>query len=82
MKILEDIAQGAIKEGKVKGKDLLLIPDRRQAIRKAFSLAEKDDIVLLLGKSHENSIIYGDKATPYDEIAEAKSALVEMGFSS
>ena len=82
MKILEDIAQGAIKEGKVKDKDLLLIPDRRQAIRKAFSLAEKDDIVLLLGKSHENSIIYGDKATPYDEIAEAKSALVEMGFSS
>mgnify|MGYP002626296309 CR=1 FL=1 len=82
MKILEEIAAGAIKEGKTLGKDLLLIPDRRKAIRKAFALAQKDDIVLLLGKSHENSIIYGDKATPYDEIAEAKAALSEMGFSS
>lgn len=79
-KILEDIATGAKKEGKVLDRDLLLIPDRKEAIRKAFSLAQKDDIVLLLGKSHENSIIYGDKATPYDEIAEAKSALGEIGY--
>jgi UDP-N-acetylmuramoyl-L-alanyl-D-glutamate--2,6-diaminopimelate ligase len=57
---------------------LFLIPDRKKAIRTAFSLAKKDDIVLLLGKSHENSIIYGDVPTPYDEISEAKNALHEM----
>lgn len=78
MKILQDIAAGAVAEGKTEGKDLFLIADRKAAIRKAFSLAQKDDIVLLLGKSHENSIIYKDKPLPYDEIAEAEKALNEM----
>lgn len=59
---------------------LFIIPDRPTAIRKAFSLAEKDDIVLLLGKAHENSILYSDYSMPYDEISEAKTALNEMGY--
>lgn len=75
--LLEMIAVGARKSGKTDGKDLLIIPDRPQAIRKAFSLASENDIVLLLGKSHENSIIYKDHIMPYDEIAEAKKALHE-----
>jgi UDP-N-acetylmuramoyl-L-alanyl-D-glutamate--2,6-diaminopimelate ligase len=78
MAILEEIAQGC--EGKTREKDLFLIPDRPTAIRKAFSLAKKGDLVLLLGKGHENSIIYADKILPYDEIAEAEKALEEMGF--
>ena len=41
-------------------------------------MAQKGDIVLLLGKGHENSIIYKDYVMPYDEIAEAKKALQEM----
>jgi UDP-N-acetylmuramoyl-L-alanyl-D-glutamate--2,6-diaminopimelate ligase len=36
--------------------------------------------VLLLGKGHENSIIYAGETRPYDEIAEAESALAELGF--
>ena len=59
---------------------LYLIPDRPTAIRKAFSLAQKDDIVLLLGKAHENSIIYSDYTMPYDEITEAYAALAEIGY--
>ncbi len=59
---------------------LYLIPDRPTAIRKAFSLAQKDDIVLLLGKAHENSIIYSDYTMPYDEIIEACAALAEIGY--
>ena len=78
MALLEDIAKGAREKGKVDGKDLLLIPPRPEAIRKAFSLAAKDDIVLLLGKSHENSIIYKDYVMKYDEIEEAKKALGEL----
>ena len=41
-------------------------------------MAQKGDIVLLLGKGHENSIIYKDYTMPYDEIAEAKKALSEI----
>ncbi|MGP1458872.1 MAG: Mur ligase family protein [Treponema sp.] len=78
--LLQMIAAGAEKEGKRTGKDLFIIPDRKKAIREAFKTARAGDIVLLLGKSHENSIIYKDYVMPYDEISEAKAALSEMGF--
>lgn len=80
LEILEMIAEGARKVGKKDGENLIFEPDRPKAIRRAFSLAQKDDIVLLLGKSHENSIIYRDYVMPYDEISEANKALAEMGF--
>lgn len=81
--LLEMIAQGARTEGKVSEETgLYLIPNRQEAIRKAFSLAREGDIVLLLGKAHENSIIYKDYIMPYAEIKEAQNALAEMGFKS
>ncbi|MDR2521089.1 MAG: UDP-N-acetylmuramoyl-L-alanyl-D-glutamate--2,6-diaminopimelate ligase [Spirochaetaceae bacterium] len=77
--ILEEIAQGM---GQFeRGKNLFLIPGRPAAIRKAFSLAQAGDIVLLLGKGHENTIIYAAGAVPYDEIGEAEKALDEQGPS-
>jgi UDP-N-acetylmuramoyl-L-alanyl-D-glutamate--2,6-diaminopimelate ligase len=78
MDILEEIAQGCVAH--TRGEDLFLIPDRPAAIRKAFSLARPGDLVLLLGKGHENSIIYARETRPYDEIAEAEAALAEMGY--
>jgi UDP-N-acetylmuramoyl-L-alanyl-D-glutamate--2,6-diaminopimelate ligase len=61
-------------------KNLFLIPGRPAAIRRALALARKGDLVLLLGKGHENSIIYADHVMPFDEITETEKALVEMGF--
>jgi len=61
-------------------KNLFLIPDRPAAIRKALSLAQKGDLVLLLGKGHENSIIYSDHVMPFDEITETEKALAEINF--
>lgn len=81
VELLKQIACGAQKEGKVMDRDLFIIPDRPSAIREAFKMAGKHDIVLLLGKSHENSIIYKDGPHPYDEISEAKKALFEMGYN-
>jgi UDP-N-acetylmuramoyl-L-alanyl-D-glutamate--2,6-diaminopimelate ligase len=80
MAILEEIASGMTGDSaKKRGETLFLIPDRPQGIRRAFSLAKKGDLVLLLGKGHENSIIYGDHTMPYDEIGEAEKALEEAG---
>lgn len=76
--LLMQIAEGALKEGKIMNKDLFITPDRPSAIRQAFKMAGKNDIVLLLGKSHENSIIYKDGPHPYDEISEAEKALAEL----
>ena len=81
VELLKMIAVGAEKEGKVMGENLFIIHDRPQAIRETFKMAQKGDIVLLLGKSHENSIIYKDHVMPYDEISEAKKALKEMGYT-
>lgn len=64
--ILEQIASGAEKAGKVKEKDLFLIHDREKAIEAAFQMAGKGDMVLLLGKGHEKSILSnGPKAAEY-----------------
>lgn len=79
--LLEMIAEGAEKRGKKKGIDLFIIHDRPKAIRETFKMAASGDIVLLLGKSHENSIIYKDKTMPYDEIHEAIASLSELGYT-
>jgi len=82
MDIIEEIAGGVETGGQnqkfTREENLCLIPDRPTALRKALSIARKGDIVLLLGKGHENSIIYADHVMPYDEIAEAEKALGEM----
>ena len=64
----------------LRGDNLFLIADRPAAIRKAVSLAKKNDLVLLLGKGHENSIIYADRVMPFDEIEEAEKALNEIHY--
>jgi UDP-N-acetylmuramoyl-L-alanyl-D-glutamate--2,6-diaminopimelate ligase len=80
MAILEEIAAGCEEgnPGLRRGETLLLIPERPGAIRKALSLARRGDMVLLLGKGHENSVIYADGPHPYDEIEEANKALAEL----
>jgi UDP-N-acetylmuramoyl-L-alanyl-D-glutamate--2,6-diaminopimelate ligase len=78
MAILEHIAEGCA--GKRRGEDLHLVPDRPAAIRLAFSRAAAGDVVLLLGKGHEGSIISADGSHEYDERTEAENALREMGF--
>jgi UDP-N-acetylmuramoyl-L-alanyl-D-glutamate--2,6-diaminopimelate ligase len=78
--ILEEIAAGCPERNR--GEDLFLIPDRPTAIRKAFSLARPGDLVLLLGKGHENSIIYAKETLAYDELGEVEKALAEMGWAN
>ncbi|MGQ9548976.1 MAG: UDP-N-acetylmuramoyl-L-alanyl-D-glutamate--2,6-diaminopimelate ligase [Roseiflexus sp.] len=78
--IITDIAAGAEAAGKRIGETCLCIPDRALAIRTAFARARPGDIVLLLGKGHERSMIYGTMPVPWDEATEARRALVELGY--
>ena len=82
VELLKMIAEGAEKEGKKMNEDLFITHERPKAIRQAFRLAGENDIVLLLGKSHENSIIYKNGPIKYDEISEAKKALEEMNYKN
>ncbi len=57
MEILDQIAKGAEKAGKVRDKNLFLVHDRTEAIQTAVNRAKKGDTVLLLGKGHEKDIL-------------------------
>lgn len=78
--LLGMIADGCREAGMTPGKEYFIVPPRQDAIRFAFGLAEPGDAVLLLGKAHENSIIYKDYVMPYDEIREAVKALGDRGY--
>jgi UDP-N-acetylmuramoyl-L-alanyl-D-glutamate--2,6-diaminopimelate ligase len=80
--IIAEIAAGAERAGRRLGEGYLCIPDRAAAIRAAFRQAGPGDMVLLLGKGHEGSMIYADGRRPWDEAAEARRALAELGYSA
>jgi UDP-N-acetylmuramoyl-L-alanyl-D-glutamate--2,6-diaminopimelate ligase len=74
--IMNQIAVGAEKAGKIREKDLFLIHDRSEAIKFAVGRAKaKDDVVLLLGKGHEKGIERAHGEDPWDEVATVKQAL-------
>lgn len=75
LKIMDEIAAGAEKTGKVRGKNLFLVHDRTEAINFAVKRAGKGDTVLLLGKGHEKTIERADGEHPWDEIGVAHDAL-------
>jgi len=78
--ILAQIAQGAERAGRRAGDGYLIIPDRAEALLAALTAARPGDLVLLLGKGHEGSIIYADHSLPWDEAAEARKALASLGY--
>jgi UDP-N-acetylmuramoyl-L-alanyl-D-glutamate--2,6-diaminopimelate ligase len=78
--IIAEIAEGAQRAGMQPGMEYLIVPDRAEAIRRALGEAEPGDIVLLLGKGHEGSIIYGEEKRLWDEAEEARAALRELGY--
>ena len=42
-------------------------PQRRAAIARAFELAQPDDLVLIVGKGAEQTMIYADRTDPWDD---------------
>lgn len=46
--------------------------DREKAIQAAITMAEPEDIVLVLGKGHEETMDFGDKTIPFSDTAVAK----------
>ena len=75
LEIMDQIAAGAKKSGKIRDKDLFLVHDRINAIQFTLNRAKKGDTVLLLGKGHEKTIERADGEHPWDEIAAARQAL-------
>lgn len=59
--IIKDIVEG------VKKNNYIVIENRRDAIKKAMELAEKDDIIVIAGKGHEDYQVLKDRTIHFDE---------------
>jgi UDP-N-acetylmuramoyl-L-alanyl-D-glutamate--2,6-diaminopimelate ligase len=71
--IFNDIEKGI--QPKFAKKNIYKIPNRKEAIEFAISLAEKGDIVITTGKGHEKSINYGHGEEPWNEHEVVAAAL-------
>ncbi|UER67396.1 UDP-N-acetylmuramoyl-L-alanyl-D-glutamate--2,6-diaminopimelate ligase [Borrelia sp. BU AG58] len=76
MQIIKDISEGIL--NKTQGENLFFIPNRRDALKKAISLACADDLVVTLGKGHEDSIIYEDRSIFWDEKGVIKDIILDL----
>lgn len=75
VEIARDVQAGV--EGKAPGHDYEIVIDRRAAIRRAIDLARPGDCVLLAGKGHERTMRTAAGSEPWDERAEAETAIRE-----
>lgn len=61
-KIIDDIMTGINNN-----ENCVVLEDRYEAIKKAISIAEKDDSIVIAGKGHENYQILKDKTIHFDD---------------
>ncbi len=77
-KIAAAFIKGALETGKVLEKDLFKELDRKKAIQLAFKKAKKGDLVLILGKGHEKTILRADGPHPFEDIKVARECLKKL----
>lgn len=65
--IINQVFSGVTKAGKEENKNTWKIFDRREAIKKALSLAQDNDIVLVTGKGAETIMAIGSKRIPWSD---------------
>ena len=75
--ILAEMADGAMASGGVEGKTFWRIPDRGDAIRFGVNMARPGDLVIILGKGHEQSMCFGEIEYPWDDRTALRAALAE-----
>jgi UDP-N-acetylmuramoyl-L-alanyl-D-glutamate--2,6-diaminopimelate ligase len=76
--ILAEMAAGAESKGAVEGETFYRIQDRGEAIRFALQQARPGDLVLALGKGHEQSMCFVETEYPWDDRTAMRAALAEL----
>lgn len=76
--ILAEMAAGAESAGGVEGSTFWRIPDRGEALRFAVKKARPGDLVIALGKGHEQSMCFGEVEFPWDDRIAFRAALAEL----
>ncbi len=73
--IMDTMAEGCRSQGGVEGQSFWRIADRGQAIYFALTLTEDQDLVLICGKGHEQSMCFGTTEYPWDDIEATRLAV-------
>lgn len=74
-KIAKGFIEGAEKYGKKLNQDLFKELNREKAIKMAIKMAKKGDLVLILGKGHEKTILRADGPHDFEDIKVVKKLL-------
>ncbi len=69
-----------IKKGIQQGHSFEVKLDRKKAIEHVCLRAEKDDMVLIIGKGHESYQIIGDRTIPFSDVAVSQDILSKLGY--
>ena len=75
--ILQEMAEGMISKGGIEEQGFWRVPDRGEAIRFALQLAKPEDVVMVCGKGHEQSMCFGETEFPWDDRTAMLAALSE-----
>ncbi len=73
--IIDETAGAMLAAGAAEGTSFERIPDRGRAIFRAIRLAQPGDVVIVLGKGHEQSMCFGEIEYPWDDRQAVLSAL-------
>jgi UDP-N-acetylmuramoyl-L-alanyl-D-glutamate--2,6-diaminopimelate ligase len=76
--ILAEMAEAARSKGGVEGETFFRVPDRGAAISFALLQAKPGDLVIVLGKGHEQSMCFGETEYPWDDRVAMRAALAEL----
>ena len=79
--IVAEIGRHAEQAGRKRGTHFVELPDRREAIAHALDHAGEGDTVVVCGKGHEQSIIYGETVIPWDDRVVLREELAKRGFT-
>ena len=77
-KIAQGFVDGAISAGKELNENLFVELDRAKAIKMAITKAKKGDLVLILGKGHEKTILRADGPHDFEDIKVARKFLKQL----
>ncbi len=73
--LMAETAQAMIAHGAIEGQTFERVADRGRAIYRAVQLAQPDDVVMALGKGHEQSMCFGTTEYPWDDRQAMRAAL-------
>jgi UDP-N-acetylmuramoyl-L-alanyl-D-glutamate--2,6-diaminopimelate ligase len=81
-RIIDEVRRGADAEMRQSGAQILIRPDRRDAIVHAVEMADRGDVVLVAGKGHEKYQEIGDRTFTFDDVEVAREALAVRRLKS